>query len=304
MKVSKQGVAAKSDTHELWVQFASWEQAKESHPKKDLLFSADRKQIVGALNANPGGEEKYSELMGLTNGAGAKCGYSDRAKCFMTSGSGGFPILSSSKRITQKNYAKSFADAAQLMQKLKDVSTMIVMDHIMSQQDRYGNQHYELNYFYEDLEGKFDKIEVKKVKQDKVNKTLTVKKDPKKVISYKDIAEVKVLLMKDNDCGVIKTNKAKELGMVSKIKHLDYKLYKNLLKFSKFINSDEGGAYFKKFAKFTSSDLSTVRKNTDEVVKTFKSKCESEELVFDLGFSYYLKGADYNHNDFACEPTE
>ena len=284
----------------LWKQYRSWENKSDEQIKSSSkyirLYTDDLSQLAGALNKNPTGEERYREIMGTFDGE-RKCNSKERATCFMKNPASGFPKVASSSLLNLSDY--SFQERVALIQKLKDITGMVIMDHIMNQQDRFGNQHY-YPYYFVKVNGKIKKYPARKYILNQASKTLT-HKSKGKVVSFSDVAKVKVLLMKDNDCGVIKSNVMKRNGVVSEINHLNYKTYQKLLFWQESLSSQENVSYLKRHAHLTSADISSIKKNTNEVVGILKAKCESGALKFDLSQKLHDQGKVYQASDFNCE---
>lgn len=301
-KITKQAIANSSGLiNQLWKQFDEWENRSERSRKVKRLFTEDGQQLAGALSVNPKGESKYYEIMGYNNSFGKKCGYDERPKCFMDNSKSGFKILSSSRDINQQNYDSDFQNGSQLVQKLKDVTSMLVMDYIFAQRDRFGNQHYYEYYLYQNKKGNYNKVKASKYKIDEANK-LIIKLKNNKATEYLKVSKVKVLLMKDNDCSVVKGNIVKDFNMLPEVQHLDYELYQQIHAFNSFISSTEGRNYFKKNAKLTDDDLYGITKRSEEVKNLFVSKCLEGNLKFDLKFSHYFGEENYSSGKYACHP--
>jgi len=174
------------------------------------------------------------------------------------------------------------------------------MDYILSQQDRFGNQHYYEYFFFKDLEGKYKKKRTSKYTIDENLKKITHKKKNES-FDYSMMSKVKVLFLKDNDCSIVKSNISKMNGFLKKIKHLDYKLYKGVMNFQKLIQSEKGVSFFKETAHLSDQDIVKVQKNTNEVADYFKKSCLSGDIKFDLKFSTYFDNSTYDHSSFNCE---
>jgi hypothetical protein len=213
----------------------------------------------------------------------------------------GFPYLSSSKSIASRLADLNYQNKIQLIQKLQDVSAMLVMDYLTSQQDRFGNQHYVLYHRYQTEQGEFKKVKAKKYSVDHENKLLVNKKDESKTIAFQDIAEnIKVLMLKDNDCGVIKSNKVKNNRMLNKLRHMDYDLYQKVLLLSEKLKQTESQDYFKKYAKYSNWEAQKLQKDASDVSNLLKTHCKNGHLKLDLGFEQALGGqSQYDTTD--CE---
>ena len=120
------------------------------------LYTEDGKQLYGALQANPTGEQSYPHLSDL-GGAGA----------FAASAEFGKVTNSNPLKLNCKDDSGKLNQAAvQQIVQVKDLSDMVLMDFIMSQADRFsGNMHSQKIYVWiengareaQDQEGRFYK---------------------------------------------------------------------------------------------------------------------------------------------------
>ncbi len=258
---------SKDTIHDTWVSWKSAEADPKNYKKKERLFTDDFEQIYGALSKNPGGELKYSEI-----NAGLK-GFKN---------SKGWENVRNSAPIA-KMVKADLASAAQTMIQMKDISNFLVMDYILSQQDRFGNIHAVEMYYA------FDGKDVKKRK----------KKNDKDVALAGEIV-VKELLLKDNDCGMRPDdNVAKNEKMLQAIRHMAPKNYKKLLEFAAAVKTPEVASYFQTEMLATSDDVKTVQKNTADAVTILQAACKSGDLKLDLDLEGYLAGKDLSKSE--CE---
>ncbi|RYZ76107.1 MAG: hypothetical protein EOP05_05995 [Proteobacteria bacterium] len=179
------------------------------------------------------------------------------------------------------------ASNVQALLQMKDVSDMILMDHIMSQQDRFGNLDYGLRFAYlENGEMKF-----------------ATQLSPQEV-SSKRAVEVKAMLMRDNDCGVTKTNVARDEGLLSRVAHMDPVTYKNLLMLNRTADSAEVTTAFKQGMMMTNIDWNGykgrpgVRTLLNEAATTLQARCRSGQLKLDLDLGTHFSGRQAQQN---CE---
>ncbi|MCB0412569.1 MAG: hypothetical protein KDD22_08595, partial [Bdellovibrionales bacterium] len=159
------------------------------------LFTKDFKGIYGALIENPRGEEKYTEVYG-------KGSYDTRYERLKRQIP--YQRVASSKSI-QELAPQNFEEGAQILIQMKDVSDMVIIDTLLSQQDRVGNIAYR-NYAYY-MVGK----EVRSEKIDFEDDGSIEAKIIEKIQAEgptSQIVTVKEMLLKDNDCGVAKSNMA------------------------------------------------------------------------------------------------
>ena len=281
-----------------WKRFETAHSQYSKRPRLFLDASTDYK-LYGALSENPRGEGKYREIWGLYAG-GVRYDYGERYIGFRLSKKSGFKFMKKTTPIKDQAISKKFKYAAHWVQRLKDISGMIVIDYIMSQADRFVNQHFVPYHVILTTEGSTQRYKTKKYSINSDKKVLVHKKKGTE-IAYKDIAEnVKYMMLKDNDCGVVKKNKMKIVGLLDDVNHLSPKFYARLLEWDTYIHSNTGGDYFREVAKFTQRDLQKVRGLTREAVDLLKKKCLSGQLKLDLALKPFMRG-EYTYNRDNCE---
>ena len=94
------------------------------------------------------------------------------------------------------------------MVQLRDAADLIVFDTIMNQQDRFGNIHYLETYYYHDPKD-LDATGNPKLESSR-------KLTPEEV-SQVGAVQVREMILKDNNCGVVKQNVAKQVGLADRI---------------------------------------------------------------------------------------
>jgi len=236
------------------------------------LYTKDGKQLYGALQANPTGEQSYPHLSDL-GGAAAFAGSAEFSKVTDSN-----PLKLDFKDATGKlNQA-----AVQQIVQIRDLSDMVLMDFIMSQADRFsGNMHSEKIYVW---------IE------NGVLKHKTRKSDPAKAAEQsKQIPPEAVLvdrmIMKDNDAGLISGNSAKTYHLLEKISHMDAKTYDHLLDLQKELQRPEVAQWFQTDLLFTPGDFDTMRNNVDQAVSILSSR-KDKGLFLDANVSAALGAED------------
>ena len=244
-----------------WSEFVSRENAVSSHPE---LFTKDGKFLYGALSENPGGDSAYSDFVGHPKN------YAD-----------GFHALTQTPlflEITSQapiGAPKTLAGAAQKVIALKDMSDMILMDTILNQQDRFGNEAKQEFYVW--------------VEEGKIQEQAEKKAD-KTEMAQKQAVLVNKLLMKDNDCGVSKTNWMKKNNVLSELHHMSAQTYQKFMAFAKAVaaNPSQYSEYFQTQMVYTQADWSSVSGNIASSRATLLNNCKSGKLVLDLDLESYL----------------
>jgi hypothetical protein len=232
------------------------------------LYTEDGKQLCGALQANPTGEESYPHLSDV-------------------GGAAAFTASAEFGRVTNPNPLKLDCKddsgklnqvAVQQVVQIKDLSDMVLMDFIMSQADRFsGNMHSQKIYVW---------IE------NGVLKHKTRKGDPAKAAEpAKQIPPEAVLInrmiMKDNDAGLISGNSAKSYHLLEKISHIDPKTYNRLLDLQGELQKPEVAQWYQTELLFTTADFNTVKNNVDQAVGILGDR-KDKGLFLDASLSVAL----------------
>ena len=235
--------AVGSNNRNQWTELRALDDA-HSNPR---VYTQDGKQLYGALQANPSGEQSYPHLSDLA-GAGAFAASSEFAK------------LTDEKplKLDYKDGSGKLNQAAvQQLVQVRDLSDMLLMDFIMSQADRFsGNMHSEKVYLWV---------------ANGVLETKTKKSDPAKAAEQlKQIPSGAVLvdrmIMKDNDAGLISGNSVKSYHLLEKISHMDSKTYDRLLDLQKDLQKPEVAQWYQTEILFAPADFDTMKDNVDQAV--------------------------------------
>lgn len=256
-----------------WAGLLSILTKKQAHAKSTNVFTDDYKYSFGALQMNPSKEEKYSEMFN---------GGSDQ------------PTRTANFKAKNATYARltnpaaikglSWSEAnAQTVLQMQNVADMILLDTMLSQQDRLGNLHYTMEPYaiVKDAKGK--------TKVDKLDS-----------LSKKDIAAgktypagtlmLKKMMMKDNDCGVTKENHIKNGKLLEGVRHFSPESFKKLLNLYKLINTAEGQAYYKLETAMTAADITTFKANIGHAVNVLVNTCKAGQLSLDLDLDIQFAG--------------
>ena len=269
--------AVGSNNRNQWTELRALDDA-HSNPR---VYTQDGKQLYGALQANPSGEQSYPHLSDLA-GAGAFAASSEFAK--LTDGK---PL-----KLTYKDTSGKLNQAAvQQLVQVRDLSDMLLMDFIMSQADRFsGNMHSEKVYLWV---------------ENGVLNTTTKKSDPAKAAEQlKQIPTGAVLvdriIMKDNDAGLISGNSAKSYHLLEKISHVDSKTYDRLLDLQKELQKPEVAQWYQTEILFTLADFNTIKDNVDQAVAILTAR-KDKGLFLDANVTAALVAEDNQEQD--PEPT-
>lgn len=263
-----------------WLSFQSAEANPAGSSKKDALYTDDLKQLFGGLQENARGEAKFSEI----NKRGAEpniIGPFTRTPQYAN--------LVDARPIATIA-GRSLAQSAQIVVTMKDLSDMLLIDYLMSQQDRFGNIH-ELDYYYfTKPDGSLDKVKKSKV-------------DDGSTPMPAGGVLVKKLLLKDNDCGgPSKTNHVKNAGILKQLRHMNAGTYKNLRWMAaNFGRGSDSVKFFMAEALFQQADVDMLRTNLTQAAADLHDMCVSGKLLLDADLGDHLKGRA--HDPASCEAS-
>jgi peptidoglycan hydrolase-like protein with peptidoglycan-binding domain len=260
--------AVGSNNRNQWTELRALDDA-HSNPR---VYTQDGKQLYGALQVNPSGEQSYPHLSDLA-GAGAFAASSEFAKLTDPN-----PL-----KLNYKDASGKLNQAAvQQLVQVRDLSDMLLMDFIMSQADRFsGNMHSEKVYLWV---------------ENGILKTETKKSDPAKVAEQlKQIPSGAVvvdrMIMKDNDAGLISGNSVKSYHLLEKLSHLDSKTYDRLLDLQKELQKPEVAQWYQTEILFTPADFKTMKDNVDQAVAILTAR-EDKGLFLDANVAAALASED------------
>jgi len=274
-KIAERGVAWSTGlNNQLWKQVLGY----DNNPKtRNNYFTPDLKQVYGVLSVNPTGEFRYSEInKNHADGATAK-------KMFLTT--------NEVKRVLNPSsvgtfVARDFASAAPVLQQMRDMSDLMLMDYLFQQQDRFGNIHAREFYYYLDEKGN---VENKRLKRDDAGNIKTEKPTADAVV-------VKKLILKDNDCGSRPGNpKAFHLDEIKSIRHMSPRTYKGLRYLAQEWQAGRAHTFFQKEALLKTDDVFGIEgidgfgKRLQTVSETLKAQCDAGKLLLDLDIEDHLK---------------
>lgn len=158
---------------------------------------------------------------------------------------------------------------------MKDVSEMIILDTILNQKDRFGNIHYVKRHFYLDSsQGNLQVLSKKEMDEAEVRSTGALL--------------LKTMMLKDNDCGIIKENMAKKAGLLRGISHLNPETYRRLIALSRDIQTSGVREFFIKETLMTSDDFHSVKENLTSVANSLQEACRQGKLLLDLDLTAHF----------------
>jgi hypothetical protein len=269
-----------------WLSFRNAEANPSGSRYKDAIYTQDLLQIYGGLQENARGEIKYSEI----NRRGA-----DPNAAGPFTRTPGYAKLIDGRPLAQIT-GSTLATAAQDVTQMRDMSEMLVMDYLMSQQDRFGNIHAVEYYYFPKpaAQGQAQGSGYDKIKKEKVDEGA-----PKPA----GAVLVKQMLLKDNDCGgPAKTNVVKNAGLIDQIRHMNAKTYANLRWLSaNFTAGTEVPKFFVSEALFGQKDIDMLRTNLATLGPKLRDACVGGKLLLDLNLEDHLNGK--RHDRALCDAS-
>jgi hypothetical protein len=252
----------------------NWQRYDRAHQRPQnfsQVFSTNGQLVFGALMENSESEFFYSEI----NGRGS---YEKREERFLSLQP--FLRLADPRSITEINANETPEQALQNMVQMQDLSTMILFDYLLNQADRIGNIHYILRHYA--LEGEQVKVSNQ---------------------SFPGSTPIKQMILKDNDCGIIKENRFKKFGVLEKIRHMSPKTYKIFMEWAREIRQPEVLRFLQKEVLLSEGDLhdpeSGLLANVDQARQILTKLCRQGDLKLDL--SLPNKESDLSQRQDPCE---
>ncbi len=249
--------------------------------KKDQLLTDDGQQSYGGLIVNPKKEDFYTEL--FTKGPDRAVAFKEKNLIFKNV---------RDPRNLSDMFDTSWTQAnVQAMFAMKDATEFILMDHIMDQQDRFGNiAEIEVNAYMAKDDANDEKYELQ-IEKD-INEYKKAKEAGLVDPSRSEAFEIKSMVLKDNDCGVTKTNVVKAAGLLKEIRHMDPKTYKKLLQFQASVLANK--TFFTRNLMFTATDFNELVANINDAVSILQKNCNAGLLKLDLDVDHYLETGELN----------
>lgn len=269
--------SSRDDIAKTWAFFQKVHRHPEDYP---LVVDATQRQIYGALSDNPKNEESYSEV----SGSG---GYETRYQRFLQQKP--FLRIASSKSVSELLGTDEFIKVAQVVTQMKDVGDMVLLDTLLNQQDRIGNIHYKFYWYSLNPQSSG---QIMKAKSDAkwVKSRLVVPPQETAAMGGRQAALVKEMLLKDNDCGVIKDNMMRKVSALEKVRHLSYLTYTQFMKLEKSLSNPAVRAYFMTELLFSSANFESLKENATKARDILKSRCRAGQLRFDVDLVDYVPG--------------
>ena len=265
--------------HAGWQAFVNADRNPSSYSPTDDLFTSDRKQIYGVLLSSPG--HRYgSEINGTRKSGWGKGQNRDFQE------TPAYLALRSDKPLEEairegvtkgrkdRRIAKDLdADvpSQQMAYWMKELTEIVLLDYIFSQQDRVGNIDYTPYYYWVEN----GELKHKKAKEH-AGRDASVPADA---------ILINRTSLNDNDAGgrVQYANFAKSTQMLEKLRHMDEETYRKLLALDRDFQT--GGKIYRWLQSslgLSSREVKQIGKNTAAAADILRLTCSKGQMRFDL----------------------
>ncbi|SEA99208.1 hypothetical protein [Rubrimonas cliftonensis] len=275
--------------HEGWRTLVSADENPESYSPTDDLFTADRTAVYGVMVLSPG--HRYGSEVNGTRKSGWGEGQS---RDFQQTPP--FLALRSTKPLAEAiaeglaqgrrdpQIAKDLGPETppqQMAYWMREISEIVLMDFIFSQQDRIGNIDFE-PYFYWVVNGK---LEHKKAKHHELGDGEVPA----------DALLIRRTRLNDNDAGarVQYANFAKSTGMLEALRRFDADIYRKLMALDADLQA-QGPIHGWLVGSFglDAAQVKQIVTNANLAAGILRGACERGELTFDLSPKhFFVEGA-------------
>lgn len=257
-----------------WNVFAKVHLSPQNFPN---VVDTSLSQIYGGLSDNIKNEEYYSEV----NGKGP---YETRYERFTQQPP--FLRVANPLPLSQTLPTREFTQVAQTILQMKDVADLVLLDTLMNQQDRIGNIHYKVYWYYLNpaIPTKLDRL---KSDAKWVNGAWSIPPAEAKAMEGRQAVLVKEMLLKDNDCGIIKSNMMRKVNALEQVSHFSKLTYRRFMDFAGRIHDPTAKAFFMQELLFTESDYAVLIANSLKAKEILQTKCRTGQLHFDVDVEEY-----------------
>ncbi len=263
--------------HKAWSGLLNELSAGAKSRKSDLLLTEDFTQTYGALRELSKPEALYKDFFSAGDNSLARAeNFRDKNPIMA--------LLANAEPVSKLVSREFTAENVQKMQQLKDAADMIVLDTLLSQQERFGNLHFIENYFYPDT---------REQAADGMPKLKSDKNLTPQAAEQLGAVQVKQLTLKDNGCGLAKQNVAQQAGLAQRLAHIDPVTYRHVLQFEEGAYSPMFQLFFVQGLGFTANDFDMLRGNLQDLAGILHQACKSGKLRLDLDLPVHFSVREF-----------
>ncbi|RTZ64195.1 MAG: hypothetical protein DSZ29_05815 [Aquificaceae bacterium] len=269
-----------------WDHLYRAETSPRSYRPTNELFTPSRSKIYGALIKGKG--SRYgAEVNGARRrawGSAQNEEFQETAPYFaLRSDKPLLDAIKAGKRRVGSRVRSATGDVSdfQMLYWMRELTEIVLLDYIFSQQDRVGNIDYRWAWYWVGDDGKVNK----KWASSKVSRRNIDRIQPPAEIAQFFPNLVQRTHLNDNDAGgrVPYANFAKRTGMLQKLRHFSAKTYSKLIRLDRDLQ-DHGPIYryIEKSFVLDSRQRRQIVKNTRLATEILKDTCSIGKLRFDL----------------------
>jgi hypothetical protein len=188
----------------------------------------------------------------------------------------------------------------QMMFWMQELSEILILDHIFSQQDRPGNIDYTWDWYYVDEAGEFKSVRT----DSKVSRSgMSSIQPPDEVKQSGRRYLIQKTQLNDNDAGGRRyTNFTQKFGLLAKLRHLNPVTYRQLVRLAKDLEA-KGPLYRYLHDAFFISDANAdlISQNAIQAAQILQGTCKAGTMKFDLSPEAYLVKQQIEQAQVDCE---
>jgi hypothetical protein len=192
------------------------------------------------------------------------------------------------------------ASDVQMMFWMQELSEILILDHIFSQQDLPGNIDYTWDWYYWDKAGELKSISAaSKVSRSAINSIQPpdeVKKSGRRYLIQKT-------QLNDNDAGGRRyANFTQKFGLLARLRHLNPVTYRQLGRLAK--DFEAKGTFYRYLHDtfyISDSNVELIRQNAIQAAQILQGACKDGTMKFDLSPEAYLVKQQIEQAQVDCE---
>ncbi len=288
-----------------WRHLYDAEKTPSTYQPTDELFTPDRSCIYGVMLKGKG--TRYGvEVNGIRSRWGVRQNEDFQRTAPYYALRSDKPLLEAIKEGKHNAFKSSRVKAAtgdvsdfQMIYWMREITEIVLLDYIFSQQDRIGNIDYRWVWYWVQNGKVHKKWQAGSFSRSKMHKQTP----PAEIAQYSPILLQRTCL-NDNDAGgkVRYANFAKTTGMLQKLRHISAKTYLKLLRLNRDLQ-DRGSIYRYIQQNFILSHAQQrqIVKNTQLATDILKDTCGFGKLRFDLDNPKdFLLTGQVNEQNISC----